>query len=63
VGRSVPLAVEIDVEGEHPLDVQVKDSEGRMTPLDPIWPGHHIRFTTSRLRDIGPPRAFENVYS
>jgi len=39
-------AVEIDVDGEHPLDVQVKDSDGRLTPLDPIWPGHHIRFTT-----------------
>jgi hypothetical protein len=38
-------AVEVDVEGEHPLEIHVKDSLGRVTEFDPIWPGHHIRLT------------------
>ena len=38
-------AVEVDVEGEHPLEVHVKDANGRVTTFDPIWPGHHIRLT------------------
>jgi hypothetical protein len=38
-------SVEVDVEGEHPLEIHVKDKDGRVTEFDPIWPGHHIRLT------------------
>ncbi|MGZ4242516.1 MAG: hypothetical protein ACXVQ7_13020 [Actinomycetota bacterium] len=39
------FAIEVDVEGEHPLEIHVKDENGRVTEFDPIWPGHHIRLT------------------
>ena len=38
-------AVEVDVTGEHPVEVHVKDGTGRVTEFDPIWPGHHMRLT------------------
>jgi hypothetical protein len=38
-------AVEVDVAGEHPVEIHVKDGNGRVTEFDPIWPGHHIRLT------------------